>query len=360
VENRGASAAHCGRCHTAQGFLAWIKQPDMTKYIQGAKGDATVEELRALGLTQDQAQPQTCTVCHDPHDEGTTTSKENNAKVRITGNTSMLPSGYQAVGVGRGAICITCHNTRNGLHNDKVGNPPSYSAPHVAAQGDILMGENAYFVTTGQRSKHALIEDTCTKCHLVATPPPAEFSYQLGGTNHAFKATMEACSDCHGKFKGEGVQALTEAKLEELGHKMASYLLSKLPSTFMLKDYTPHTYQGKSFDLLSNVIEVNKANIASIEPTEPHGQQGFLVKFKSPVSVTYAPANQAPHTMSLSEVEVQLGSITTDGTKALIATSDPLVRAGWNYFLVHGDGSKGVHNPTFAVDVLQASINALK
>jgi len=38
-------------------------------------------------------------------------------------------------------------------------------APDTAAQTDLLMGENAYFINVGQRSPHFLIEDTCTNCH---------------------------------------------------------------------------------------------------------------------------------------------------------------------------------------------------
>ena len=55
------------------------------------------------------------------------------------GNTPLLPAGFQANGVGRGALCITCHNSRNGgsgttvgLHEDGdpiFGNP---SSPHTA------------------------------------------------------------------------------------------------------------------------------------------------------------------------------------------------------------------------------------
>ncbi len=360
VEARGTSAAHCGRCHTAQGFLAWIKQGDLTKLIQGAKGDATVAELTALGLTKDKVQPQVCVVCHDPHDPGSTTGEPNNATVRITDNTPMLPAGYKATNVGRGAICMVCHNTRNGAHNDSVGNPANYSAPHTAAQTDILMGQNAYFVTTGERGKHALIQDTCAKCHMESTPPPAEFSFQLSGTNHDFKAKPNICTDCHGAFNGGGLQASTEEDLETLGAKMSSYLLNKMGDKVTIKDYTPHQFQGKNYDLASDNITVDKSNIASMAPTEPHGQQGYLIKFKSPVSATYSLQGQAPHTLQIKEASVQLGNITADGSKALIATSDPLVRAGWNYFLVHGDGSKGVHNPAFVKEVLKASVNALK
>ena len=107
-------------------------------------------------------------------------------------------------------------------------------------------------------------------------------------------------------------------------------------------------------------MEISKDNIAAVEPTEPHGQQGFIIKFKSPVTFTYKPAGEDPHTVSLTEAEVQLGGITIDGTKALIPTTDALVKVGWNYFLIHGDGSEGIHNPAFVNAVLDASIAALK
>ncbi|MDD4859624.1 MAG: hypothetical protein PHR56_05400 [Dehalococcoidales bacterium] len=359
VETRGASAGHCGRCHTGQGFLAWIQQPDQTKRIQGAKGDATADELKALGLTKDTVQPITCATCHDPHNPGTVSGKPNNTTVRIQGNTSLLPAGFQARNVGRGAICIMCHNTRGGLHNDS-NLPTSYSAPHVSAQGDVLLGENAYLVRPRQRSPHASITDSCVRCHMEVTPPPPELSYQLAGTNHAFKASLKLCSSCHSDvLDAAAFQSSYKEQLEELGLKMGQYLLSKLTAQVTVKDYTPHTYNGVTYDLKSDGIVINKTNIVSVEPVEPHGQQGFLIKFKEAVNFTYAPAGQQPHSLALNQIEVQLGDITTDGKTAIITLSDVLVRAGWNYFLIHGDASSGIHNPDFVEEVLSSSIEAL-
>ncbi len=142
---------------------------------------------------------------------------------------------------------------------------------------------------------------------------------------------------------------------------MGTYLLNKMPAQITLKDYTPHNFAGKSYDVLSDAIVVSKDNIVSAEPTEPHGQQGFIIKFKNPITFTYKPVDEASHSVSLSEAEVRLGDITTDGKAAtIIPANDKLVLAGWNYFLVHGDSSKGVHNPAFVNDVLDASIRALK
>ncbi|MBI2831571.1 MAG: carboxypeptidase regulatory-like domain-containing protein [Chloroflexi bacterium] len=361
VENRGATAAHCGRCHSGQGFLSWSKQGDLTKQIQGKSGNATVDELKAMGLTKDIVQPQTCAVCHEPHNPGSITGEPNNATVRIMGSTSLLPAGYKAEHVGKGALCITCHNTRNGAHNDSKP-PTNYSAPHTAAQGDVLMGENAYLVAESQRSPHSFLENTCVTCHMNATPPPAEFSYNLAGTNHSFKASPEICADCHTKeLNGEAFKEGGEAKLEKLGKAMSDYLLKKLPSTRVyIKDYTPHNFNNKFYDVKSDQVIVDRANILGAEPFEPHGQQGFIFKFKTPVTVTYKPANEAAHTVQMSEVEIQLGDISPDGANALFAPTDTFVKVGWNFWLIHGDGSGGIHNPLFTQRVIDASIQALR
>lgn len=359
VERRGATAGHCGRCHTGQGFIAWTKQADLTKRIQGANGDATVAELTALGLTQDTVHPQTCATCHNSHKQGTTSGEPNTATVRIMDNTPLLPAGFAALAVGRGAICITCHNTRNGAHNDEAGLPTSYSAPHTAAQGDVLMGQNAYFVAIGDRSPHSYITDTCATCHMELTPPPAEFSFSGAGTNHSFRASLTICTQCHGAFDGGTLRESTELELEALAEVMSEYLLAKITNAGMIfiKDYTPHTLDGKFYDLKSAAVEVSAANITGLEPTEPHGQQGFIVKFALPVAFAYSPPGEVAHVLNLTEAQVQLGDFTTDaaGAAKVVATSDPLVRAGWNYFLIHGDGSKGVHNPSFTFTAINAA-----
>lgn len=362
VESRGATAGHCGRCHSAQGFLVWHQQADLTQLIQGANGNATVAELTALGLTKDNVHPQTCATCHDPHMQGTTSGEPNTATVRVTGDTKPLPAGFTAKGVGRGALCITCHNTRNGAHNDRVGVPRNFTAPHVAAQGDVLMGQNAYFVDIGNRSPHSFIPDTCTTCHMELTPPPVEWSFSGSGTNHSFRASLEICGQCHGVFDGGSLQENVEAELEELAEDMGAYLTAKIGAagTVFLRDYTPHSVGDKTYDLKSAPAMVAAANIVSATPTEPHGQQGFTIQFATPVDFTYSPPGEAPHTLSLTRADVQLGDVTTDGTAALVAAADPLVRSGWNYFLVHGDGSGGVHNPEFVFEVLEAAKAALE
>jgi hypothetical protein len=58
----------------------------------------------------------------------------------------------------------------------------------------------------------------------------------------------------------------------------------------------------------------------------------------------------------------QMGNIKDacgDQGKPVFATSDPVVRALYNYLLFWYDGSKGVHNPRFTRNVLIATINEM-
>ncbi len=348
VEGRGSLAGHCGRCHSGQGFLAWIEQDNITKWIQGASGNATVDELAALGLTENEVHSQTCVACHDPHDQGTTSGKPNTATVRIEGNTKMLPAGFQAVGVGRGALCMTCHNTRNGAHNDRVTPRIDDHAPHVAAQADVLMGENAFFVSVGNRSSHSYIENTCTNCHMDLTPPPAELSYNLGGTNHTFEASLESCSSCHGVFDGGSLQESTHAKLEELKAAIGKAIIAEIKNqtgmdrTVVLKGF------GEDG---ADVVIKSGGTVSAVELLESHGRMVMDITVKG---ITYE------HVRLSTDTEVKSLS-----GKVLMTLLDSdygqiIAKAGWNYFLFHGDGSEGVHNPSFTLNTLNASINALK
>ena len=355
-----STSASCARCHTAQGFFVWMDQggTDLTRQIQGAKGNATAAELAAMGISPDTAQPQTCAVCHDPHDEGMSSGKPNTATVRIQGDTPLLPSGFQASNVGRGAICITCHNTRNGLHND--GNPPTgYTAPHEASQGDVLMGENAYFVAI-DRSPHSYIKDTCATCHMELTLPPPQLSYEGTGTNHTFAASLNVCSNCHSnQLDAASFKQSHQAQVQRLSAALGRYLVANLPAQIVVKDGTPHQLDGKSYSLKSNTTVVGKDNIAAAFPTSSGGQQGFTLQFKEGVSFTYAPPGEPPHTIVLTSALVQLGDITTNGTTPVIPVNSVLVKAGWNYYLISDDSSNGIHNPSWVNNVLNSTNEAL-
>jgi hypothetical protein len=276
--------------------------------------------------------------------------------VRVEGSTGMLPAGYDAVEVGKGALCMTCHNTRNGAHNDLVGDPTSMSAPHVAAQADILMGQNAYFVEVGHRGGHSFIENTCTTCHMVETPPPAEYSYNGAGTNHTFEADMSTCTKCHGNYDGGTLQSAIEMEMEELAHMMGEEALAKLTAAGTIKvrayDAERDVYSSASASDANVTVDLAANPLTHIGITEGHGQLELHLVFTSPVSVTWTDGT----TTTPIEFGVQLQSVLDATDTKLYAAGGNFVKAGWNYLLIHGDGSHGVHNPSYVLEILHATM----
>jgi hypothetical protein len=332
-----SQSTSCARCHTANGFLAWLP------ILKGdAPGDPTAS-LASIGWTEDEAHPQTCVTCHDPHDIGTTTGIGTNAKLRIQGTTPPLAAGYQVFGAGRGAICMTCHNTRNGLYNDDVfanlSTDDKTRAPHTAAQTDVLMGETAYLVQAGIRGRHSLVGDTCVQCHMEKTPPPDILSYQLGGTNHTFFASEDVCNKCHEGLDGTGLFDAVEAML----HDLEGAIEAKFKSTL-----TAQIGAGNSIKIGNRTI-TNAADIASVTLGEARGRHAIGVNFTdgSSVGLTRVGDIKVVRPAPLSEL-------------GLYDVADPgLIKATHNYLLLEGDGSMGAHNPSFVLAVLAASRSAV-
>jgi hypothetical protein len=323
-----ASNATCAKCHTSQGFIQW----EMNKF---STANLTID------WKKEDAHPITCVTCHDPHYVGTTSGgPATNATVRISGTTPPLMSGFTATNVGRGAICMTCHNGRRGLRNDSnFSLADAGRAPHLGPQADVLMGQNMYFVQTGVRSNHANIEDACVTCHMETTPPPAQLSYNLGGTNHTFFARAEICSSCHTSITLQSVQGPIEEKMHALKHEIEVALKGVMQSQIR---------RGNAIDLGGKKI-TSAADIKSVELVESHGQQAVSVMLSNGTVVDHI-------TMSTVRVVRPAGS-----PLPIYSVAEPtLAKAGWNFFMAESDKSKGAHNPTFVGSALDLSLFAVK
>ncbi len=333
-------SGNCSRCHTANGFLTWL--PVLTGE---EPGDPTADITVAWEV--DETHPQTCVACHDPHDIGTTSGVDTDATVRISGDTPPLIAGFTANDVGRGAICMTCHNTRRGLRNDStfgqhVGTAEAARAPHGGAQADVLMGQNAYFVTVGNRGDHSRIgnvEDTCVTCHMEETPPPDVLSYNQGGTNHTFFAADDICGECHGFSDGTIIQGPTEAALMNLQGLIEGALLD------LIEDQLD---TGNTIDLNGQAEIVDIADVADIEFGEFRGRQAMTVTLLGGTAV-------GPFRMNDVSVVPAMG----DPFDLYDVAPNALPKAGWNYNLVINDSSLGVHNPSFVGDVIEGARQAL-
>lgn len=320
----------CGKCHSAQGFLAWQGKNFSTANL-------------TVNWTTDEVHPQTCVTCHDPHNVGTTSKEghiESNAPMRVKGTTPPLLSGFTANDVGNAAICMTCHNGRRGLRNDSNFNiADATRAPHVGPQADVLMGQNMYFVPVGNRSFHSMIEDSCVACHMQSTEAPSQLYSPEVGTNHTFFANPEICTKCHSSITLESVQAPFETKMEALKHEIETSIKYVMQAQIR---------GGNQIDVGGTKIK-SAADISSIEFIESHGRQGVNVKLSTGALIS---------DISLASVKV----VRPAGTPVeLYSVADPaLGKAGWNYFMTHSDKSKGVHNPGFVNAALDVSLYAVR
>jgi hypothetical protein len=383
----GSLSASCAVCHSAQGFKAFRKAMAQPGWI----GNRSVVTLAAgAGVTT--AEPITCAACHDSHSEGdkSTAGWSNLAAVGPTeGSTYILPSGFTAIGVGKGALCIACHNSRQGysaafsvgtgpgttvnypaavyLHEDgdpKFGTLTSYGAPHEACQGDVLLGRNGYWLGAAlrgspqTRSKHSYITDTCVTCHMELTTLDLTLS-EPGQTRHDFKATPDVCNKCHTAYSTESVASTFDASLDGLKTAVGTAILR-------LK-YDDAIPAGTTAALVANrsgQVDVTTAGItrrwflktatgldAYLSDPSNGGAlpQGCVAGTAGTFDCTGFLAG-APGVTAIGASATQDATVTSSGVNGVIA------KALWNTVLVQDDASHGVHNPSFSLEVIDATV----
>lgn len=330
ARERGASSGNCARCHSGNGFIAW----DDHDYDPG--------QTVAVTWNEDTVHPQTCPTCHDPHDTGTYSgSDDTDAKVRIMGDTHELIAGFTATGVGKGATCMTCHNSRNGERNDitwaSLSPDSKADIPHHGVQADLIMGQNAYFFDQTEliRGKHSLIEDVCVTCHMNKTQPPDLLSYNQQGTNHTFAADPGICIECHGEgVTADSVQNIVNSDLD------------------VLKADISHTYM----DLMNSHYPVNVPGCGVADATNPVTDVVWVPGFHDHVDVTL----QDNSTCGPGPEEITVDSGAQTLQELSVSYNDGVVlKAIWNWMLVYEDEGRGVHNPDFTIKILNRSTAAL-
>ena len=78
---------------------------------------------------------------------------------------------------------------------------------------------------------------------------------------------------------------------------------------------------------------------------------------QAPIQVTWT---GDPSPSNITNLCFQMSSLKQLDGSAVVPTNSTLTKALWNYYLVKGDGSRGIHNPTFVFQILtntQAALN---
>lgn len=233
--------------------------------------------------------------CNDCHDFAGT--KE--AKLRIVG-TVFFPN-KKAMAAGTAATCITCHNSRRDTSDPST--LKQAASPHHSTQGDMVAGTNAFEVagTKYTNSVHTALADSCVACHMAPSPGNAP---DAGG--HSFRMTTKdgvqnlgACRPCHPDVK-----------------------------SFDRPAYGDYDGDGTLEGIQSEV-------------------EGLLKKLE-PEILRLAKA---------AKVESSHGAIkfTDAAGKEVTGVGPTALQAAYNLFFVRFDGSGGIHNPAYAVRVLQST-----
>ncbi|HHX74841.1 MAG TPA: ammonia-forming cytochrome c nitrite reductase subunit c552 [Firmicutes bacterium] len=202
-----------------------------------------------------------------------------------------IPSADNVQG-GTGALCMACHNSR---HAGDVKDERR-AAPHSSSQADVFTatgGIRAEDFNYGSTGAHTGIKDSCVGCHLTET--------EAGFASHTFgvESVQAACGQCH--------QGITDANLAAGGDYDG--------------DSNKEGLQTEVEGLLALVAGAVKEKTGGGEISSSHG------------SVV----------------------ITTAGGEEMEELPDEVYQAAYNYLLVSSDGSLGIHNPTYAVQLLQQS-----
>jgi len=371
-------------CHTAEGYVKWIPQlmkGDMY-YRFGANtfggilntlGSPTrvtgVTDAYQAAWTSNEAQPQTCTACHDPH------SDANQNQLRVYDTMPLIASGVKNIaGFGKGAVCIVCHNLRGGdqcasaitatalcpngsaapnpsfTHEDTelYNNGAPYNSVHDGPQTDVFTGRNAYFMggSLPMLSKHAAVDDTCVGCHMTLNPQTHLSHGTPAESTHTFyildnqKATL--CANCHSSnVDGDAIVRGTQAGLVNIQNAIATYVAARINAN------------------LTSVFILTKGQTVAV----PISTFGTGVTATSNGSSVYLTTTGTPSYLgSFSNTTLYSNAGATGlffWSNTALGTPNKYSKAVWNYGLINNDASFGIHNPSFVSAVIDATIAAL-
>ena len=255
------------------------------------------QTTNTTGMKQHQLKNITCAACHDPH------GNNNEFSLRETpAGSDTLGNGmhYTTIG-GSGQICFNCHKARRDNVAYMNNNVTATWGPHHSVQTDVLLGQNAASFGSSFISgyhKIALV-NACADCHMVATTDTGTVTRdKVGG--HSFSLHNEETNYDH-----------TAA-------------------------CDPCHGSRESFESFEATFDYDDDGTTESIREEIKGLERLLRIYLPPVGID-----------SISWQMIQ-------------ANNNPIEKkAYWNYQLIAYDGSGGMHNPKFAIDVLMKSIIAL-
>jgi len=235
----------------------------------------------------------TCAACHEPHDATNPHQLRTMAAVTLMDNKTTITTNTAGMGI----LCMNCHMSRRDATNYvEVSNGSSHYGPHHGPQSDMLAGANAmnYGQDIHSSAHRDVVKDSCVTCHMQEVGEGSAAFTHAGG--HTWNMKWDS---------GTNVVELTEACVECHG-EIEGF------------DFKRQDYDG------DGVVEGVQTEVKGLL-----ARLGYLLP----------PVNQPKD-------DIEINS----------SWNRQQLRAGYNYRFVQEDGSFGVHNLSYAVGLLKASI----
>ncbi|HUX42363.1 MAG TPA: hypothetical protein VMV83_14440 [Rectinemataceae bacterium] len=334
-DSRYANGQGCQRCHTNEGYVQYATEFG----FDTAKFDAWATPAKGPQPFIDNPSQQGCFTCHDPHTTGDfrlRTQTIDASTGKVTDQVITLYNKTEFEG-GAGALCASCHQARGDVKAAVAASKGKVAArgtSHHGPEADMLAGTNGYEFagrTYASSPHYMVVSDTCVTCHMSQPKGRYGFSPEVGG--HAFTVAGEvheapvgnttACLDCHSDIKTVAWQKL--------------YLADSGTVRSDFKDDALFTVKAKAdYDGNGKVEYVEQEVAGLLQKMVNKDGTGVMQKMANPF-------------------------FKADGTFAnskATYTNDQL-GAYANYLFVIEDKSLGVHNATYAIELLMDSIKAI-
>lgn len=318
--DKSVSSGRCAKCHDSPWryphYSQWKNSLHSDPLFEGrtvaASSRNTFSDCNRchdgytyVGFTKNQAYPPNittadkegigCASCHDPHGNTNDYSLRN----RPAGSDT-LSGGFTYPNAGNGKVCLDCHKARQynvRLVQTKVNS--AHWGPHGSTQGDVLLGKNAAMFNGIPyiSGSHKNITDMCVGCHMATTTDTGTVTRdKVGGHSmnlHYSATNYDHMTGCVGCHPGK-------TKFDDF--------------------IAPEDYDGDN----------------TIEPWQKE-VEGCIKKLR----IALPP-------VGLDSVNWQLIAADSNNVN--------LRKAYFNYQYINNDGSLGMHNPFYTIQVLLTSV----
>jgi hypothetical protein len=337
----------CVRCHTGAGFMQ----------------EVSGEELTAQ--TSDDVGIQ-CQACHDPHsmagDEAsgaTSVSGNDSTQLRVKGNVTMKDDARTVIDAGKAAVCYECHDGNYSFDEDDCDSNADgtadaicetidqtatqyHRAPHYNTQSFVLEGLGALTGFSDSSYNFTLTENSFHTSDL--------FTLRYGSGDSTQSNENDKCVTCH---------MGTAPEEEETGYLLVGGHTWKMENgsvSFTAGCTTCHTTLA-DFNRTSRADYDGNGSIEGIQDEISGLLLALANKLKSIDATNLAGGTTQADDGAITVAAITYGASTSQAKMNL--TNIDVRRAMYNYNLMVKDGSLGIHNAAFAVQLLQKTYTAI-